>query len=143
MVRFLTTCRFLSAEETHLCHCSFSFFPNTVQGSLVSTGSGTENKETPNNPSSSVAKPFPSNCGSLDLLFANFSMILRILSQYFLNRKRERKTTRRKRNDETYARKRFRHNPAFSLHKKSWSYRYWNRRSSRQNCFTITCETER
>ena len=51
-------------------------------------------------------------------LFADFSMILRILSQYFLKKKRERKTTRRKRNDETYARKRCRHNPAFSLHKK-------------------------
>ena len=72
-------------------------------------------------------------------LFADFSMILRILSQYFLKRKRERKTTRRKRNDETYTRKRCRHNPAFSLLKKC----YWNRRSSRQNCFTVTCETER
>ena len=55
-------------------------------------------------------------------LFADFMMILRILSQYFLKRKRERKTTRGERNDETYARKRCRHNPAFSrLHKKSWS----------------------
>ena len=31
----------------------------------------------------SVAKPFPSNCGSLDLLFSDFSMILRILSPIF------------------------------------------------------------
>ena len=41
------------------------------------------------------------------------------------------------------ARKRCRQNPAFSLHKKSRSYRYWNRRSFQQNCFTVTCETER
>ena len=85
----------------------------------------------------SVAKPFPSNCGSLDLLFADFSTILRILSPIFSEEKK------RKKNDETYARKRCRHNPAFSLHKKSPSYRYWNRRSSGQNCFTVTCETER
>ena len=55
-------------------------------------------------------------------------------SQFFLNRERERKTTRRTReNDAGITR------PS----KKSRSYRYWNHRSSRQNCFTVTCETER
>ena len=49
---------------------------------------------------SSVAKPFPSNCGSLDLLFADFSMILRILSPIFSQEKRERKTTRRTREND-------------------------------------------
>ena len=48
----------------------------------------------------SVAKPFSSNCGSLDLLFADFSMILRILSPIFSQEKRERKTTRRTREND-------------------------------------------
>ena len=49
----------------------------------------------------SVAKPFLSNCGSLDLLFADFSMILRILFPIFSQqKKRERKTTRRTREND-------------------------------------------
>ena len=43
----------------------------------------------------------------VDLLFADLSIIWGFYPQHFLNRKRERK------NDETYVRKRFRHN---SLH---------------------------
>ena len=38
----------------------------------------------------SVAKPFLSNCGSLELLFADFSMILLILSPLFSQQKNER-----------------------------------------------------
>ena len=42
----------------------------------------------------SVAKPFPSNCGSLDLLFADFSTILRILSPIFSQQKKRKKKRR-------------------------------------------------
>ena len=68
------------------------------------------------NPDSSVAKPFPSNCGSLDLFFADFSMILRILSPIFSQQKK-RKKKRRDVREKTMQRKRCRHIPAFSLHK--------------------------
>ena len=85
----------------------------------------------------SVAKPFPSNCGSLDLLFADFSMILRILSPLFSQQKKRKKKRRdvREKTMQAY--------PGLLTSPKSRSYRYWNRRSSRQNCFTVTRETER
>ena len=82
----------------------------------------------------SVAKPFPSNCGSLDLVFADFSMILRILSQC-IEKKKEKTTRCARENDAGISRP--------SHFTKSRSYRYWNRRSSRQNCFTVTRETDR
>ena len=62
-------------------------------------------------PENSVAKPFPSNCGSLDLFFADFSMILRILSPIFSQQKK-RKKKRRDVREKTMQRKRCRENDA-------------------------------
>ena len=58
-------------------------------------------------------------------------------SQYFLNRERERKTTRRTRENDAGI------TQPSHFTKKSVILELWNRRSSRQNCFTVTCETER
>ena len=79
----------------------------------------------------SVAKPFPSNCGSLDLFFADFSMILRIFSPIFSQQKKRKKKRRDVREETMQA------YPGLLTSQKSRSYRYWNRRSSRQNCFTV------
>ena len=100
MSYFPLSCHYIFAWPTLWCHVVvYSFLRTSITSERLDH-------------QSQCCQALPFKLRIVEPPFADFSMILRILSPIFSQQKK------RKKNDETYARKRCRHNPAFSLHKK-------------------------